>query len=212
MVIFSKINNMIKAKANNALDKAENPIESLEEKIRNMEEDLHNAKLSAAEVLGNVHFLEEKKQDAKSQMEDYETKIKKALSIGNEELAKKALEKKIEAEKQYKHLESKHAEAKKNAEKLKSRLADLEKSISETRQYRDEANARLNTAEASQKVNEILCNVSSDNINLDDIERKISKKETTAAGLEDLKPVSLDNEFDKLNEVDLDAELEKYKS
>ncbi len=60
MGVFSKINNMLKAKANNALDKAENPIESLEQKIRNMEEDLHNAKLSAAEVLGNVHFLEEK--------------------------------------------------------------------------------------------------------------------------------------------------------
>ncbi len=89
------------------MDKVENPIESLEQKIRNMEEDLHNAKLSAAEVLGNVHFLEEKKQNAKSQMEDYETKIKKALSIGNEELAKKALEKKIEAEKQYEHLEVK---------------------------------------------------------------------------------------------------------
>ncbi len=74
--------------------------------------------------------------------------------------------------------------------KIKKQISRLRKSISETRQYRDEANARLNTAEASQKVNEILCNVSSDNINLDDIERKISKKETTAAGLEDLKPVS----------------------
>ncbi|EKX78798.1 phage shock protein A [Clostridium botulinum CFSAN001628] len=190
MGVFSRINNMLKAKANNALDKAENPIELLDQKIKDMEDDLHNAKLSAAEVLGNVHFLEEKKETSKSQMEDYEAKVKKALSMGNEELAKKALEKKIEAEEQYKRLESKHTEAKEKAEKLKNRLADLEKSISETRQYRDEANARLNTAEASQKVNEILCNVSSDNINLDDIERKISKKETTAAGLEDLKPVS----------------------
>lgn len=56
MGAFSKIKNIFKAKTNNALDKVENPIESLEQKIRNMEEDLHNAKLSAAEVLGNVHF------------------------------------------------------------------------------------------------------------------------------------------------------------
>ncbi len=56
MGVFSRINNMLKAKANNALDKAENPIELLDQKIKDMEDDLHNAKLSAAEVLGNVHF------------------------------------------------------------------------------------------------------------------------------------------------------------
>ena len=49
-------------------------------------------------------------------------------------------------------------------------------------------------------------------INLDDIERKIQKKEALAEGMGDLKEENdLDKEFEKLDEVDLDEELKKYK-
>ena len=48
-------------------------------------------------------------------------------------------------------------------------------------------------------------------INLDDIERKISKEESYAEGLSDLKTPSLDDEFQALNETSLDEELEKYR-
>jgi len=100
------------------------------------------------------------------------------------------------------------------AEAIKKKLRDLESEVEKTRTYRDEAAARYNNAEASKKVNEILANVDagSNKINLDDIERKIQKKEAFAEGLSDLREDnSLDKEFDKLKEVDLDTELQKYK-
>ncbi|WP_123054147.1 PspA/IM30 family protein [Clostridium sp. JN-1] len=214
MGVFKRVSNIFRAKANNALDNVENPVELLNQKVRDMEESFNKAKLSSAQILGNVHEIEKKMNAAKKASEDFDNKVKLALSKGNEDLAKKALAKKIEADKSYDSLKASHEVAVKKAETIKQKLSELEHEIEKTRTYRDEATARYNNAEASKKVNEILADVNTGNnkISLDDIERKIQKKESIAEGLEDLKKDDFfDKEFEKLNEPDLDSELEKYK-
>lgn len=214
MGIFNRISNMFRAKVNDTLDNMENPVELLDQKIRDMEESLNKAKLSSAQILGNVHEIEKKMEASLKESKEFDEKVRFAMSKGNEELAKKALEKKLEADKKHESLKASYEEASKKAEVIKKNLRDLEEEIEKTRNYRDEAAARYNNAEASKKVNEILANVQTSNnrINIDDIERKIQKKEAMAEGLEDLRSDnSLDKEFEKLKELDLDAELEKYK-
>lgn len=214
MGIFNRISNMFRAKVNDTLDNMENPVELLDQKIRDMEESLNKAKLSSAQILGNVHEIEKKMEASLKESKEFDEKVRFAMSKGNEELAKKALEKKLEADKKHESLKASYEEASKKAEVIKKNLRDLEEEIERTRNYRDEAAARYNNAEASKKVNEILANVQTSNnrINIDDIERKIQKKEAMAEGLEDLRTDnSLDKEFEKLKELDLDAELEKYK-
>ncbi|WP_055667293.1 PspA/IM30 family protein [Desnuesiella massiliensis] len=214
MGIFNRISNMFRAKVNDTLDNMENPVELLDQKIRDMEESLNKAKLSSAQILGNVHEIEKKMEASIKESKEFDEKVRFAMGKGNEELAKKALEKKLEADKKHESLKASYEEASKKAEVIKKNLRDLEEEIEKTRNYRDEAAARYNNAEASKKVNEILANVQTSNnrINIDDIERKIQKKEAMAEGLEDLRTDnSLDKEFEKLKELDLDAELEKYK-
>lgn len=214
MGMFKRISNIFRAKVNDALDEVENPIELLNQKVRDMEESLNSAKLSSAQILGNVHEIERKMNTAKRTSEEFNEKVKLAMSKGNEELAKKALAKKIEADKSYDSLKTSYEDAVKKAEAIKKKLRELEAEIEKTRSYRDEAAARYNNAEASKKVNEILANVDagSNKISLDEIERKIQKKEAVAEGLNDLREDnSLEKEFEKLKEVDLDAELQKYK-
>lgn len=60
MGIFSRMSNMIKAKVNNSLDEMENPVELLDQKLRDMDEQFNKAKLSSAQILGNVHEIEKK--------------------------------------------------------------------------------------------------------------------------------------------------------
>ena len=215
MGIFSRMSNMLKAKVNNTLDEMENPVELLDQKLRDMEEQLNKAKLGSAQILGNVHEIEKKMNLAKKEADDYEEKIKLALSKGNEELAKKALTRKVEVDKKYNSLKSSYEAAKIQADSLKQNLRSLEEEITKTRNYRDEAAARYANAEASQKVNEELANVKTKNnsIQIDNIERKIQRKESLAQGLGELRDLDdFDSEFEKLNELDLDAELEKYKN
>lgn len=214
MGVFSRLSNIVKAKANNAIDEMENPIELLDQKIRDMEESLNTAKLSSAQILGNVHEIEKKMDEAERESMDFDEKVKLAVSKGNEELAKKALQKKLEADKTYKGLKSSYEEAASKAEKVKAKLHELEEELERTRNYRDEAAARFNNAEASKRVNEILANIEtgSNKINIDSIERKIQRKEAMAEGMEELREDNtLEKEFEKLSEVDLDEELKKYK-
>lgn len=214
MGVFNRLSNIFRAKVNNAIDDMENPVELLDQKIRDMEESLNTAKLSSAQILGNVHEIEKKMENAQKESKDFDSKVRLAMSKGNEELAKKALEKKLEADKSYSSLKASYDEARVKADAVKARLKDLEEEIEETRRYRDEAAARYNNAEATGKVNEILANVDTKNnkINLDDIERKIQKKEAYSEGLGELKKdTSLEDDFKKLEEVDLDEELKKYK-
>ncbi|ADK13244.1 MULTISPECIES: PspA/IM30 family protein [Clostridium] len=214
MGVLKRVSNIFRAKVNNTLDDIENPIELLDQKLRDMDDSLNKAKLSSAQILGNVHEIEKKMEESKRVSTEFDEKVKLAMSKGNEELAKKALARKLEADKSYSSLEASYKDACQKAEAVKSKLKELEEEIHKTRVYRDEAAARFNNAEASKKVNEILSNVEtgSNKINIDDIERKIQKKESLAEGLGDLREEdSLEKEFKKLDEVDLDKELEKYK-
>lgn len=214
MGVLTRISNMFRAKVNGALDEVENPIELLDQKIRDMEESLNAAKLSSVQILGNVHEIEKEMKNALEESKDYDEKVKLALSKGNEELAKKALQKKLEADKSYESLKKSYEEASKKAEAVKEKLRELEEEIQKTRNYRDEAAARYNNAEASKRVNEILANIETrtNKISIDDIERKIQRKEAMAEGMEDLRnDRSLEDEFEKLKEIDIDEELKKYK-
>ncbi len=215
MGIFSRMSNMIKAKVNNSLDEMENPVELLDQKLRDMDEQFNKAKLSSAQILGNVHEIEKKLEAAKKESDDYDQKVKLALSKGNEDLAKRALAKKVETDKRISSLQASYDNAKVQADTLKVNLRALEEEITKTRNYRDEAAARYANAEASEKVNEVLANVQtkSNSIQIDSIERKIQRKESLAQGLGELRDLDdFDSEFKKLDEVDLDAELEKYKT
>ncbi|AGX41616.1 PspA/IM30 family protein [Clostridium saccharobutylicum] len=215
MGIFSRMSNMLKAKVNNTLDEMENPIELLDQKLRDMEEQFNKAKLNSAQILGNVHEIEKKLDAAKKEHDDYEQKITLALNKGNEDLAKRALAKKVEMDKKIASLQASYDNSKVQADTIKSNLRALEEEITKTRNYRDEAAARYSNAEASQKVNEVLANVQTKNnsIQIDSIERNIQKKESLAKGLGELRDLDdFDSEFKKLDEVDLDLELEKYKN
>lgn len=213
MSIFKRVSNIFRSKVNGALDSVENPVELLDQKVRDMEESLNRAKVSSAQILGNVHETKKKMESAEAEIKDYDEKVKLALSKGNEELAKKALERKLDADKRYAALKTAYADSQKKAEAIKTKLVELETEIEKTRKYRDEAAARYTNAQAQEKVNEILANVETktNKINLDDIERKIQKKESYAEGLGDLKTETLDDEFEKLNDISLDEELKKYK-
>lgn len=215
MGVFTRMSNMIKGKVNATLDDLENPIELLDQKIRDMEEQLSKAKTNSAEVIGNVKLIEKNMNEVKKLSDDLDGKVKLALSKGNEELAKEALRRKVEADKKYETLKQNHATASAQAEALKKNLAALEAELEKTKIYRDEAAARYSTAKASKKVNEVLSDVQtkSNTIQMDSIERKIAKEEAAAQGLGELRTGDdFDSQFEALNEVDLDAELEKYKS
>ncbi|MFT8887346.1 MAG: PspA/IM30 family protein [Ethanoligenens sp.] len=217
MGIFGRFAKMTEAKINEALDNVENPIEMCNQHLRDMEEKFRQAQLSSAQVIGNAHRVEDDLNAAKQESAEWDEKIRLAVSKGNDDLAKRAIARKHEIDTRVQTLSASYETAHAQAEKLKETLTELRDEIDTTRRKRDELEARYKTAEASQKVNEIVANVSTkkNDINMDDIERKIARKEAMAEGLgelADMKKDNLDDAFKKLEgDIDLDAELAKYK-
>jgi len=212
---FSRIGDILSAKVNGVVDEMEDPIEMLDQKLRDMDNSLNEAKKASAEVLGNIHQTEKKLTEALARSADWDAKVRQAMSAGKEDLARQALQKKLEADKSCETLRTTYEAQKVNGEALKKRLRGLEDEVEKTRSYRSDAAARLAGADASQKVNEILANVEtkSNHISMDRIERKISQKESVADGLGDIASMdsSLEAEFEALGAPNLDDELAKYR-
>lgn len=209
MGVFKRLGNLMKAKANTALENMEDPIEMLDLKIKETEERLHKAKVASAQVLGNASELKKKRDNAEKEMKNYLEKAKMAKEKGAMDLARKALERKIEAEQQFNSFTTQSAQADEQAKVLKDRLKQMQKEIDKLRRYRDEAGARMQNAEAATQINTILADLGSneDELTLDAIERKVAKKENYAEGLGQLREKSLDEQLAELEMSNLDDEL-----
>ena len=213
MTIFNRILYLLKSKLNSTLDEFENPLELLDQKIRDMEYTLNEARLSSAKILGNIHEIERRIESLSKESEEYTLTIKLALNKGNEALAKRILQKKLDNDKYFVSLTTSYNNANAKGEALKLKLRELEKNIYETKIYRNEALARYNAAEAHKKINEIIDDISIRNTSmpLSNIERSIEKKECFTAGLRELNfNNELNNEIANLTSLDLNVELKKY--
>lgn len=213
MGIFKRAADMVKASANKALDNLEDTEAMIDQAIRDKEEALNEAKSASATVFGNLKQLEKNIVETKSKIADWEERIKLSIQKGNDELAKKAISGKAEEEKSLQSLEKSYETAKLQTDTLKANLNELQRDLDKLIADRDNLVARLKAAEASEKTNEILANVTSKNntVDLDRLERKIEAKEARAAGLAEMKTTSLEDEFDKLSETTAEDELAKYK-
>ncbi len=213
MSIFNRIFYLLKSKLNSTLDEIENPLELLDQKIRDMECTLNEARLSSAKILGNIHEIEKRIESISKESDEYTQTIKLALNRGNEALAKKILQKKLDNDKYLTSLNTSYNNANAKGESLKLKLRELERNIYETKIYRNEAIARYNTAEADKKISEIIGGISLNNnsIPLSSIEKSIEKKECFIAGLKELSfNNELSTEIANLIDLDLNVELKKY--
>ena len=213
MTIFNRLSYLLKSKLNSTLDEFENPLQLLDQKIRDMEFILNGARLSSAKILGNIHEIERRLESLSKESEEYIQSIKLALSKGNESLAKKILQKKLDNDRYFDSLNTSYNNATVKGESLKLQLRELQQNIYETKIYRNEAFARYNAAKAHEKINEIIGNISTRNdfMPLSDIEKSIEKKECFVAALTELNfDNDLCNEIACLTTLDLSLELKKY--
>lgn len=213
MTILNRLSYLFKCKINNTLDEFENPLELLDQKIRDMEYLLNDARLSSAKILGNTHEIERRIESLTKESNEYIQTIKLALNKGNEVLAKKILQRKLDNDKYFTSLNTSFNNANNKSEALKLKLRELEQNIYQTKIYRNDAFARYNAAEAHKKINEIIGNISTKNnyIPLSNIEKSIEKKECFVNALTELCfDNELNSEINNLTCIDLNNELKKY--
>ena len=218
--IFSRAGRVARVQVNQGMGAVEDATfeATVRQTVADMKTELNNVVRSSAMAMSNYNQLDAEYQKYVKQSQDWKDRAGQALDAGNEDLAKKALAKKAESDKQVASLQTAVDQAQKASESLKTQVTDLKHRIDEGERTATTLVARKNAAMAQRKVSEALAGVGkADNAfaQLSNFERSVAKEEATAKAFDQLasagKDDNLEAEFAQLQGHTVDADLEALK-
>ena len=98
MGVFSRLADLLKSNVNDLIDRAEDPEKMVKQIIVDMQKELNDNTQKYGKAKASERLAEKKYQEAVKVSANWEAKAKAALSRGDQELAKKALERKVKAD------------------------------------------------------------------------------------------------------------------
>ena len=192
---------------------------TVKQTVLNMKTELNNVVRASAVAMSNYNRLDAEYQKYARQSQEWKDRAGVALDAGNEDLAKKALAKKAESDKQVTSMQTAVEQAKAASEKLKQQVTELKGKIDEGERTATTLVARKNAAAAQRKVAEAMSGVgNADNAfaQLNRFEESVSKEEATAKAFDQLasagKDDDLEKQFAQLGGHSVDSELEALKA
>ena len=222
--IFGRISTLVRANINQLIDNAEDPQLMLDQLVRDYSNNIADAKSAIAQTIGNLRLLEQdndedvraaqewgqKAANASTAADRYRAEGKAADADKFDNLAKIAIGKQIAAEQEVKDNAAPLATQNEQVEKLKQGLAGMEQKLEELRSKRNTLVARAKTAEAQSKVNDALGNIdiTDPTSDLARFEEKVRREEAKVIGQQELQASSLDAQFESLEDVGREAEVE----
>jgi phage shock protein A len=217
---FSRIGRVARGQANQGVDVLEDATfeATVKQTVADMKNELNNVVRASAVAMSNYNRLDAEYQKYVRQAQEWKDRAGVALDAGNEDLARKALAKKSECDKQVASMEQAVQAAQQTSEKLKQQVAELKRKIEEGERTATTLVARKNAAAAQRKVSEAMAGVgNADNAfaALNRFEESVSKEEATAKAFDQLastgKDEDLEAQFAQLGGHSVDAELEALK-
>jgi phage shock protein A len=222
--IFGRIAQLTKANINALLDSAEDPQKMLDQMVRDYTNNIAEAEQAVAQTIGNLRMLEENHAEDLREAEEWGSKALAASNKADEfrsagdtanadkfdNLAKVALGRQIQAESEAKAAEPQIAAQTEVVEKLKDGLNKMHEKLNELANKRDELNARQKSASAQLQVNDALksFDVMDPTSEVSRFEEKVRREEAKVRGQQELAASSLDAQFNELEELGKQSELD----
>jgi len=222
--ILGRISTLVRANINALLDSAEDPQKLLDQLVRDYTNSIVEAESAIAETIGNLRLLERDHQEDLQAASDWGSKAiaasRKADQLRGsgstadadkfDNLAKIAIQRQIEAEKQAKTAEPTIASQTQVVDQLKSGLNGMKVKLDQLKSKRSELLARAKTAEAQIKVHDAVksIDVLDPTSELGRFEDKIRRQEALAQGKQELAASSLDAQFNSLDDMGELTEVE----
>ncbi|RAX15615.1 PspA/IM30 family protein [Pseudarthrobacter sp. AG30] len=222
--IFGRIAQLAKANINSLLDNAEDPQKMLDQMVRDYTNNIAEAESAVAQTIGNLRMLED----------DYNEDIKNAQDWGNkalaasrkadefraagdvadaekfDNLAKVALQRQMAAESEAKGAEPSIASQREIVDKLKVGLDQMKNKLNQLTSKRNELVARSKTAAAQSQVHDAIksIDIMDPTSEVGRFEEKIRREEAKVRGQEELAASSLDAQFNQLEDLGEQTEIE----
>jgi phage shock protein A len=219
--LFGRVGRVARGTANQGVDALEDATfeTTVKQTVADMKTELNRVVQASAVALSNYNRLDAEYQKYVRQSQEWKDRAGQALDAGREDLARAALGKKAECDKQVASMQTAVESAKATSEKLKQQVVELKGKIDEGERTATTLVARKNAAMAQRKVAEAMSGVgNADNAfsALNRFEETVAKEEATAKAFDDLasagKDESLEAQFAQLGGQSVDSELEALKS
>ncbi|WP_327680657.1 PspA/IM30 family protein [Streptomyces sp. NBC_00467] len=222
--ILGRVTQLAKANINALLDQAEDPQKMLDQLIRDYTNNINEAEQAVAGTIGNLRLMEEDHREDVAAAKEWGTKALAASRKADElrsagqgaeadtfdNLAKVALQRQLQSEKEAKTAEPTIASQTEIVHKLKSGLEQMKTKLTELKAKRDELVARAKSAQAQNQMLDAVKNINvlDPTSDLSRFEDKVRREEARAMGKQELAESSLDAQFEQLDSLGDTAEVE----
>jgi len=216
MKIFSRLADLLKANVNDLIDRAEDPEKMVKQIIIDMEEQLQKAVQGLGTVMASVRQMGKQLEKAQEESKLWEGRAKEALNSSKEDLAKKAIKNKLEADEDIKQYEEIHDGISNQLSILRGQVDILKEKLVEARTRQSMLIARDKVAEARKEVSKALGGLDSSGAfaKMDKMERKVAEKEAQADAAYEISGMEAreDDPFEEMeNKKAVDDELARLK-
>ncbi|MGA2588619.1 MAG: PspA/IM30 family protein [Bryobacteraceae bacterium] len=200
--IFNRAGRVARGQANQGMDAVEDATfdATVRQTVADMKTELNKAVNASAVAMSNYNRLDAEFQKYVQQSKEWKDRAGVALDAGNEDLARKALARKAESDKQVASMQASVDQSRQTSETLKQQVLELKHKIDEAERTATTLVARKNAAQAQRKVAEALAGVgSADNAfaALNRFEETVSKEEATAQAFNELATAGKDDDLEK---------------
>ncbi|MFE8939427.1 PspA/IM30 family protein [Streptomyces sp. NPDC000963] len=222
--VLGRVTQLAKANINALLDQAEDPQKMLDQLIRDYANNIADAEEAVAATIGNLRLMEQDHQEDVEAAKEWGGKALAAsrkadgLRSGGQaaeadrfdNLAKVALGRQLQAEKEARTAEPTIAAQTEVVAKLRTGLDQMRAKLGELEAKRDELVARARSAQAQNTMMDAVKNIDvlDPTSELSRFEDKVRREEARALGKQELAASSLDAQFEQLDALGDDAEIE----
>jgi phage shock protein A len=158
--LANRISSVVKQKVNALLDKYEDPREALDYSYTQQLDMLNKLRRSIAEVVTAKKRLEMQKQKLMDNIKTLDEQARRAVSVGRDDLAKMALERKNANLNQLNDLNKQISDMQTEQDKLEQTERDTATKVEQFRSKKEVIKAQYSAAEASVKVKESVTGIS----------------------------------------------------
>ncbi len=217
--LSGRMSTVIKAKLSKLLDRAEDPSETIEYSYQKQVELLQNVKKGIADVVTSKKRLQLQSQKLEQSVVKLDTQARQALSAGDENLARTALERKQLAQAELQSLDQQVTELEGQQEKLTENEKRLRAKIESFRTKKEVIKAQYSAAEAQVRISEAATGVGEEMADIGlAMQRAEEKTENMRARASAVEELEASGTFDDLTQLggggndDIDRQLQQLTS
>ncbi|MGI5270637.1 PspA/IM30 family protein [Nonomuraea sp. CA-218870] len=213
MSVMKRLSMIFKSKANKALDKMEDPRETLDYSYQRQLELLQKVRRGVADVATSRKRVELQINGLEQQSKRLEEQGRKALSVGREDLAREALQRRSNLQAQIGDLRVQHDNLQAEEEKLTTASQRLQAKVDSFRTKKETIKATYTAAEAQTRINEAFSGISEEmgdvGLAIQRAEDKTAQMQARAGAIDELLASGALDDYSGSRGDDIQAELDR---